>query len=309
MVLIAVIGALALATVPIVIGWRRSFSDASLVRALELSPTQKRMTFDDWVKQTGTGLSTSQVVIGLVVWTVGGFLLGLMISPISGLFGAFVGFVFYRTGLNEKRQDFRMAQSRDILRALGLMETMLSQGRSLNDTLEEAARSVGQAGQLVISDLVNEIRATPIDEMPAAIRRWTQRWRSPGSDIMGTALIAAIEGRIEIAPLISAMRVTLSDVMDILSRTRAEATGTTWQVRFLAIVPVASIWFTNLIAPEFGRVWAQNPIFLVPVFAGSVVSYLLSMRMINNGLSLEASVGLTQGKVGEIPVDRMGRLL
>lgn len=310
MVLIAALGALALATIPIALGWRRSFSDAAMARALGIAaPSRKRFDLETWALQTGTNLKPSQLLLGLFLWTLGGFLAGLLISPVAAVALAGVGFIFYQSSLSEKRQDFRMAQSRDILRALGLIETMLSQGRSLNDTLEEAARSVGQAGQRVIGDLVQQLRAAPVDDYPQVIRQWTQRWQSPGVDIMGTALIAAFEGRIEIASLVGTLRTNLGAVMDILSRARAASAGAVWQARFIGLVPTGVILFINLIAPEFGRIWTESPIFLIPVVLGSVTSYLLSMNMIRNGLSLEASIGLTRGRVGEIPLDRMGRLL
>ncbi len=309
MVLIAALGALALATVPILIGWRRTFSDAALVRSLGIGGERKRFDLETWAQQTGTNLKASQLLLGLFTWTFGGALIGLLLSPSAAPLFAIAGFLFYWSTLDEKRQNFRMAQSRDILRALGLIETMLSQGRSLNDTLEEAARSVGTAGQIVIGDLVRGLRAAPVDRYPQVILEWTARWRSPGVDIMGTALIAAFEGRIEIASLVAALRTNLAGIIDILSRARSAAAGTVWQARFIGLFPTAIILFLNVIAPEFGRVWAENPIFLLPVIIGSLASYLLSMNMIRNGLSLEASVGLTKGRVGEIPVDRMGRLL
>ena len=41
---------------------------------------------------------------------------------------------------------------------------------------------------------------------------------------------------------------------------------------------------------------------------GSGLSYWLSTRMIRNGLSIEASMGLQAGQAGMIKLDRMGRV-
>ncbi len=61
MVLIAAIGALALATIPIALGWRRSFSDAAMARALGIAaPARKRFDLETWALQTGTNLKPSQ---------------------------------------------------------------------------------------------------------------------------------------------------------------------------------------------------------------------------------------------------------
>jgi len=48
---------------------------------------------------------------------------------------------------------------------------------------------------------------------------------------------------------------------------------------------------------------------MLPVAAGSALSYVLSMRLIRQGLSMEASIGLMPGGRGEIPTDRFGQPL
>jgi hypothetical protein len=58
-----------------------------------------------------------------------------------------------------------------------------------------------------------------------------------------------------------------------------------------------------------GRVYAANPLFLLPVLLGSGLSYALSMRMIQDGLSIEATMGLLSKGEGEIHLDRLGRVL
>ncbi len=66
--------------------------------------------------------------------------------------------------------------------------------------------------------------------------------------------------------------------------------------------------FYPALEPEFHKHDA-NPLLLSPVIIGSGLSYWLSMRMIRNGLSIEASMGLQAGQQGEIRLDRLGRVL
>jgi hypothetical protein len=44
----------------------------------------------------------------------------------------------------------------------------------------------------------------------------------------------------------------------------------------------------------------------MPVLLGSALSYWLSMHMVHNGLSIEASMGLQEE--GSIPVEKMGSI-
>lgn len=309
MLVIAIVGALALASVPLIIGWRRTASEADMVRSLGLSTEKRKFDFKSWALQTGTGLKPNQILIGMLIWTAGGFTAGFLLSPFSAILFGVVGFLFYRGTLDEKRQVFRLKQSKDILRALNVMDTLLSQGRNISEALEQAAESVGPEGRMVLSDLVTSLRSASLDVISDEIRKWTVRWNSPGVDILGTALITYYESRIEVSPLINSLRKTLSDVVEVLSRARAASAGTQWQVRFLAIFPIASLVLSALTSPGYARIWSDNPVFLLPVLLGCVASYTLSMKMINDGLSIEASVGLTQSKAGEIPVALMNRLL
>ncbi len=119
----------------------------------------------------------------------------------------------------------------------------------------------------------------------------------------------AIEGRIEIGPLVASLRKTLGTVVEVLSRARAAAKGVEWQARFLALFPPAVLVLIAITTPEVGKLYSGNPLFLSPVIIGSGVSYWLSMRMIRNGLSIEASMGLQAGQQGEIRLDRLGRVL
>ncbi len=202
-----------------------------------------------------------------------------------------------------------MRQAKDILRALGVMETLLAQGRPLGTALEEAAQAVGPDGGQILNDLVVRFRAAPADRAAEAVREWTRGWDHPAVDVVGTALLAALEGRIEIAPLVASLRKTLSAMIEVLSRTRAAARGIEWQARFLALFPPGVLVAIALTNPEMGALYTSNPLVLLPVLFGSGLSYLLSMRMIRNGLSIEASLGLQAGKLGEIRLEKMGRVL
>jgi hypothetical protein len=106
--------------------------------------------------------------------------------------------------------------------------------------------------------------------------------------------------------LIENLRTTLSAVVEILSRARAAAKGIEWQAKFLAIFPPLVLVFIGLTTPEAGRIYARNPLYLAPVLLGSALSYWLSMRMVRNGLSIEASMGLQEE--GSIPVEKMGTI-
>jgi hypothetical protein len=97
--------------------------------------------------------------------------------------------------------------------------------------------------------------------------------------------------------------------VEVLSRARAAAKGVEWQARFLALFPPAVLVLIAITTPEVGKLYSGYPLFLSPVIIGSGVSYWLSMRMIRNGLSIEASMGLQAGQQGEIRLDRLGRVL
>ena len=142
-----------------------------------------------------------------------------------------------------------------------------------------------------------------------AVKEWTMIWDNPAVDIVATSLLASIEGRIEISPLIANLRTTLGAVVEVLSRARAASKGIEWQARFLALFPPGVLVVISIMTPENGRMYAQNPVFLLPVLLGSGLSYWLSMRMVRNGLSIEASMGLQSGEVGMIQLDRMGKVL
>lgn len=141
------------------------------------------------------------------------------------------------------------------------------------------------------------------------MREWTTAWDNPAVDIVGTSLLASLEGRIEVGPLVAALRRTLSGVVEVLSRARSAAKGIEWQVRFLALFPPFTMVLTAVTTPQMGQMYAASPWLLLPVLFGSGLSYMLSMRMIRSGLSIEASMGLKAGRQAEICMDRLGRVL
>lgn len=307
--LLAFVAALALAAIPLTIGWRRGAGEAGMARALGVAPLRRSFDPERFARQTGTGLAFNQLLLGCLAWMAGGFLAGLTLGPIAAALFAIAGGLFYAGGLFGRRQEFRLRQAKDILRAMGMLETLLQQGRPLQQAIDDVARAVGVDGRMVLEDLVRRLRAAPADQTPQAVREWSGGWDNPAVDVVGTVLLASLEGRIDMAPLVAALRGTLSDIVEILSRARAAARGVEWQVRFLALFPPAVAVIITWIVPSMGRVYAANPIFLLPVLLGSGLSYTLSMRMIQDGLSIEASMGLLSRGEGEIRLDRLGRVL
>jgi Flp pilus assembly protein TadB len=308
MQIIALVGALAAASIPIAIGWRRTAGEAEMARQMGLAETKKGFSPEKFAQQTGTGLSFNQIALGFFAWTVGGFVAGLVLGPLATVLFATAGGLLYSGSLVDRRQAFRMAQAKDILRGLGVVETLIGQGKPLSDALEEAANAVGPDGQRVLSDLVHRLRTAPADQAGDAVRGWTQAWDNPAVDVVGTTLLASIEGRIEITPLVKSLRSTLSEIVEILSRARAAAKGIEWQARFLALFPPLVLVVMALTTPEAGTTYANNPLYVAPVLIGSGLSYLLSTRMIRNGLSIESSMGLHAGRY-EIRMDRLGKVL
>ena len=306
--LLALIGSLALASIPIALGWRRMASERDMARQMGLAIEDRRFSPEKFAKQTGTGLTFNQIAFGFFVWLSGGFIVGLTMGFLAAFLFAFAGGLLYAGSLAEKRQEFRMAQAKDILRAMGVIATILRQGKPLQAAIEASASAVGPHGQIVLRDLSQRLRAAPADQQAEAIREWTRTWDNPAVDIVGTTLLSSIEGRIESTPLIESLRRTLGEIVDVLSRARAAAKGIEWQARFLALFPPAVLVVMALTTPEMGRTYAGNPLYVLPVLIGSGLSYVLSTRMIRSGLSMEASMGLHAGRY-EIKLDRMGNVL
>ena len=307
--LIALIASLSLASIPILLGWRRTVDEAGMARAMGIAQPKKSFDPEKFALQTGTGLTFNQIVFGFLAWAGGGLVGGFFLGIFPAVLFAIAGGLLYAGTLSDKRQEFRLKQAKDILRGLGVMETLLSQGKPLNDALDEAAQAVGPDGKLVLGDLVIRMRTAPADEAAVAVREWTNAWDNPAVDIVATSLLASIEGRIEIGPLVAALRRTLGAVVEVLSRARAAAKGVEWQARFLALFPPVVLVVIAITTPDTGALYSANPLLLTPVILGSGISYWLSTRMIRNGLSIEASMGLQAGGQGEIRLDRLGRVL
>jgi Flp pilus assembly protein TadB len=307
--ILALIAALALASIPILLGWRRTADEASMARAMGIAQPKKAFDPEKFARQTGTGLAFNQIAFGFLTWAGGGFAGGLFLGPFAAILFAVAGGLLYAGSLSDKRQEFRLKQAKDILRGLGVVETLLMQGKPLNDALDEAAQAVGPDGRLVLGDLVIRLRTAPADEAALAVREWTTAWDNPAVDIVATSLLASLEERIEISPLVAALRRTLGAVVEVLSRARAAAKGVEWQARFLALFPPVVLVVIAITTPDTGRLYSANPLLLSPVIIGSGISYWLSTRMIRNGLSIEASMGLQAGQQGEIRMDRLGRVL
>jgi hypothetical protein len=308
-VVMALVGATALAAVPVAWGWRRGASETAMARAFGLDYRQRRLDPEAWARQTGTGLIFRQIAYSAFVWMAGGLLLGFLIGGlVQALLLAVAAGLFYLSSLANVRQEYRLRQAQEIARSAQVLETLLAQGRGLPEGLRLASEATGPVGAPVLRDLVERLDRSAPERYAEAVREWSRSWDNPAAEMLAAALIAALESRIEIGHLLYRLRRTLLEVIEVLTRARAEARGIEWQARFLALEPPLVLALIRLIAPEMGQVWT-NPLFLLPVAAGSALSYVLSMRLIRQGLSMEASVGLMPGGRGEIPTDRFGQPL
>jgi Flp pilus assembly protein TadB len=305
----SLIAALSLASIPLVLGWRRTAGEAAMARQLGIAAPQKKFDAERFAFRTGTGLTFNQLLFGFLAWVFGGLIAGLVLGVVAAILFAAAGGLLYYGGVSERRQEFRLSQARDILRAMGVVETLLAQAKPLLESLADAANAVGADGRLVLGDLVARMQSARADQQGDAIRAWTQVWDNPAVDIVATSLLASVEAHISVTDLVAKLRETLSDVVQILGRARAAANGITWQARFLAIFPPCVLVVMGILTPEAGRMYATQPWYLLPVVLGSGTSYWLSMRSIRNGLSIETSIGLQAGQQGIIQYDRMGRVL
>jgi Flp pilus assembly protein TadB len=305
----SLIAALSLASIPLVLGWRRTAGEAAMARQLGIAAPQKKFNAERFAFRTGTGLTFNQLLFGFLAWVCGGLVAGMVLGVVAAILFAAAGGLLYYGGMSERRQEFRLSQARDILRAIGVVETLLAEAKPLLESLSTAANAVGADGRLVLGDLVVRMRSAGTDQQGQAIRAWTQAWDNPAVDIVATSLLASVEARISVTDLIAKLRETLSDVVQILGRARAAASGITWQARFLAIFPPCVLVVMGIITPEAGRMYATQPWYLLPIILGSSTSYWLSTRSIRNGLSIETSIGLQFGQQGIIQYDRMGRVL
>src|SRR5574338_1223542 len=302
----AVIAALSLSSIPLVIGWRRTTNEEATARVLGIASRGKKFDPDRFALQTGTGLAFNQIAIGFGAWAGGSFFAGLSLGLLGFIWFGVAGALLYDGTLVDRRQQFALSQAKDVLRALGIVETLLSQGRTLSDSWKEAAGSVGPDGQVVLIDLVTRLRACVSGEEGSAVRAWADAWSNPAVEIVATVLYSHYTLSIDVAPMIKSLRDTLSAVVEILSRARAAAKGIEWQAKFLAVFPPLVLIMVGLTTPQAGEMYAQNPLYLFRVLIGSGVSYWLSMNMVRNGLSIESSMGLQSE--GSIPVEKMGSI-
>lgn len=302
----ALIAALSLSSIPLILGWRRTAGEEETARLLGIAGRGQRFDPEKFALQTGTGLTFNQIVIGFGAWAGGSFFAGLALGFVASLLFGIAGGLLYAGTLADRRQAFSLSQAKDVLRGLQVVETLLTQGKTLFDAWVEASRSVGPDGQLVLVDLVTRLRACPSGEEGQAVREWADGWSNPAVDIVATVLYSHYTLSIDVVPMIVSLRDTLAAVVEILSRARAAAKGIEWQAKFLAVFPPIVLIMVGLTTPEAGKIYAHNPLYLLPVLIGSGVSYWLSMSMVRNGLSIEASMGLQSE--GSIPIERMGSI-
>lgn len=303
---LSLVAALSLSSIPLVLGWRRTAGEAALARQLGIAQDAKKFDPEKFARQTGTGLTFNQIAIGFLAWVGGGLCAGLALGWLAAVLFAVAGGLLYVGTLSDRRQEFSLQQAKDILRALGVVETLLMQGKTLFDSWVSATNAVGPAGQIILIDLVTRLRACMSGQEGNAVRQWAEAWDNPAVDIVATVLYSHFSLSIDVAPMIQSLRGTLSAVIEILSRARAAAKGIEWQAKFLAVFPPLVLVLIGLTTPEAGKIYARNPLYVMPVVIGSALSYWLSMRMVRTGLSIEASMGLQSE--GSISVEKMGSL-
>ena len=124
--LISILGALALATIPIAFGWRRTVDEAGMARAMGIAQPKKKFDPEKFARQTGTGLAFNQIAYGFLAWVGGGLAGGIFLGVFPAILFAIAGGLLYAGTLSDKRQEFRLKQAKDILRGLGVVETLLS---------------------------------------------------------------------------------------------------------------------------------------------------------------------------------------
>jgi len=306
--IIALLAALIGASIPLAI-MQRSSGEQPMAEALGLVQERRRFSLDDWARQSNTGLTGSQILIGGLAWSVGGLLLGLSLSPLLALLFAVAGGLLYYGSLQEKRQERRTKQAVQVARAMGIMETILGQGRSLQEAVEQAAQSSPPEGRETLMDLVYRMREVPANDITRAVREWSQAWDNPSVDMLAAALIAALDARIEIAPLVGALRRNIQAVSSTLKRNHAEAQGIIWQTRFLTFWPIVVLTAVALMNRQWGMAYHNHPVYALPALIGGALTWILGMRQIRNGLSIEAAVGIGEHGEGEIQLDRLGKVL
>lgn len=301
--ILALVGALALASVPIRLGWNRGWNESQIAQAFGLSEKRRLLDMERieaWAAQTGTGLTAQQIAFGTMIWTAGGLIVGMLLGGLLQMFlFAVSGSLMYLGSLQSQRDDYRMKQAKDLLHAVGIMKGVLREGRGLEDAVYQAAQVDG-AGGVLFSNLYQELRNS--DNPSDAFITWSRKWQNPSVDLLAGVLSAALRNRVELVGVIEEIRQVIREQVRILAHGRAEAKGIEWQAKFLALWPplvLLAMRFTG------GNMWS-NPIHLMPLLLGAGLSYYLTMRMVRARLSLDASLGLLPAGQGEIPTDRFG---
>ena len=306
-VIFALVGALALAAVPVQLGWRRGWQESQMARMFGLDAGRRRFGPEAGAAQTGTGLTFRQIAYGAAMWTVGGLVVGLLLGGLlqAVLFGA-AGGLFYLGSLSTRRDEWRMKQAKDILHGVGVLKGLIRDGVGFRQALEQATEATGVAGREIFRDLCRRLDAVSPERYAGAVLEWSQHWQNPAVDLLAGVLAAAMRGRIEMSRVLEEAQTIVREQVRILSHGRSEARGIEWQAKFLALFPPGVMVLVRFMAG--GETWS-NPKYVIPVLVGSGLSYWLSMRMIKKRLSLEASLGLLPAGQGEIPVDRFGKPL
>ncbi len=308
--MLAVVAGLWVASAVVVLGWRSPVGADEMARALGLSEKRKSFSLEEWVAQLDAGLTAPQVFLGWSTWVLGGGVLGFLEGgPLGGILFSLASGVFYWGLLQQRREHLRTLRAKHLARALSVIQTLLEQGRGLMDALEEAARAVPPEGQQVLMDLVIRLRSVPADAAPQGVREWSARWNNPAVDMIAAALLTALEGRMEIGRFVETLRGALQDVLEVLETAHAEAQGILWQTRFLTFWPPLVFVVMVLLTPERGWLYRTRPWLLLPMLLGSFLTYVFSLWDLRRHLSLEAAVGLSARREGEIRLDRMGRVL
>ena len=71
--LISLVAELALAAIPISIGWRRTVDEAGMARAMGIAQPKKKFDPEKFARQTGTGLAFNQIAYGFLAWVKAGW--------------------------------------------------------------------------------------------------------------------------------------------------------------------------------------------------------------------------------------------
>jgi Flp pilus assembly protein TadB len=308
----SLVAALSLASIPLILGWRRNTNWADTAREQGLAAPRKRFDPDLYAMRTGTGATFNQLLLSFIAWVLGGLVAGLFLGILPAIVFAIAGGLLYYGGLTERKQEYRLRVAREIVTAMGTMETMLTGGKTTLEALDYAAKNTGVNGVPALKDLNMRLYGSKSIDQEAVeiVRGWAEAWENPAADMIGITLASSLTDGTPIVGMIKQLRETLSDLVGLLSQARAASQGIAWQAKFLAIFPPMVLVFMSLLTPEAGKMYATQPWYLVPVLVGSSLSYWLSMQSIRKGLSIDSNVGMMKGKgkeEGNITVDQMGR--